>query len=111
MARPWWLNVVWFAATRPHRASHRAPGPLAMDLPRVGRYRLYDLLPQGRVRCRLCGAGLLLDHAWRHAFCVHGPTDTLAMLESIRFLLLRRRSDRHRRHSQYEKATKGAPWE
>jgi len=89
-----------------------------LTLPRVGRYRLYDLAGVNRVRCRLCGAVLVRDNAWRHweteiARVVVEWDDgwmerAEALLEErLRIVLLRRRSRRHRAHGQYEHATGG----
>ena len=41
---------------------------LAYDLPRIGRYRLYDRAgKKGTLwRCRLCGRSFKVDMLWRH---------------------------------------------
>lgn len=82
-----------------------------LDLPRVGRYRLYDLLPKNRVRCRLCGAVLVRDNAWRHWWTemkkeAQGGIPG-AMEARLAVVMLRRRSRRHRAHARYEYATGG----
>ena len=92
-----------------------------LNLPRVGRYRLYDLLPKNLIRCRLCPSRrppLKRDNAWRHweteiARVVVEWDDgwmerAEALLEErLHIVLLRRRSRRHRAHGQYEYATGG----
>jgi len=84
-----------------------------LDLPRVGRYRLYDLAGVNRVRCRLCGAVLVRDNAWRH-WWTECKKDRLpgSMEARLAVAMLRRRSRYNRRHGQYEYATGGdrATW-
>src|SRR3990170_2679340 len=52
---------------RPRRRTG-VPVTLAYDLPRIGRYRLYDRAgKKGTLwRCRLCGRSLKVDSLWAH---------------------------------------------
>jgi hypothetical protein len=96
--------------------------------PKVGRYRLFDWLPKGRRRCRLCGSRMRLGNIWRHwetevvkhphavyavdcDACFKNGLDCGAALEPVVAMNLRaRRSRRNRAHAQYQYATRGEPW-
>jgi hypothetical protein len=76
--------------------------------PKVGRYRLFDWLPKGRRRCRLCGARMRVGNIWRH-YERMGHADWI-LEDKVAFVLRARRSRRNRAHAQYQYATKGEPW-
>jgi len=89
------------------RPYHYAPR-IVRSLPRVGRYRLYDLTGKNRLRCRLCGAKLVLDSAWKHWWTERKKERIPGAMEAaLAVAMLRRRSTRHHAHARYEHATGG----
>ena len=89
---------------------------LVVPEPKAGRYAVFDWLPQGRRRCRLCGARVRKDNAWKHwetelrGEALYQWRTTFGIERYIAFLLRARRSRKNRRQAQYQHATKGEPW-
>jgi hypothetical protein len=79
--------------------------------PKVGRYRLFDWLPGGKRRCRICGGkSIRAGNVWTHFDRVHGWDDPDDEEDRMAFILRARRSRKNRKHGQYQFATKGEPW-
>ena len=90
---------------------------LAYDLPRIGRYRLYDRAGRKGTlwRCRLCGRSLKVDSLWKHYeheqdenrdiwFATMHHNDLLEL--RIRFALALLRSRRNLRRARWEYAVR-----
>ena len=91
---------------------------MTLDLPRVGRYRLFDpAVPDGKRhlwKCRLCGRVVSYARTWRHyevehlRSCPESEWDTqkcydeVRLKERLRAVLTRRRKDSHLRRSRWE---------
>ena len=96
--------------------------PMTLDLPRVGRYRVFDPATKlehrkGHLwRCRLCGRVVTYAWVWHHwgvevNRVVEDYGDDMwfdlaeaRLEERLRAVLTRRRKDRHLRRSRWEYA-------